>query len=349
MAENCANVNDGDCPPAKKVKLNDEGDAIENTEEKNTREDDATPDAEPNLSSFKVTKVLQNNCVRKSICIEGTFEDREGSAVVLLEQKSFPNDKLSLEKGFFDGKTLFRKHFTNDIYRNYDCFPAEEQNSIQTTVIYPATQNHIEKYKKQEVYMIDETYELYQQVTLPYIESKSFSFEWITNILEHKAEQESIIYEDSDKDTGFVLVTDFKWDKQLDTLKLLALPFQKIKSLRELNASHLPLLRNIRDAGTKAISKKFNIPASQLRIYFHYQPSYYYLHVHFCYLMFEAPGIYVAKAHLLSTVISNLELMSDYYTKAVLSYIVFKDNPLYKKFKSHGALETSTCEVSDSK
>lgn len=129
MAENCANVNDSDCPPAKKVKLNDdEEDGIENTNE-NTRENDATPEAEPNLSNFKVTKVLQNNCVRKSISIEGTFEDREGSAVVLLEHKSFPNDKSSLEKGFFDEKALFRKHFTNDIYRNYDCFPTEEHNS----------------------------------------------------------------------------------------------------------------------------------------------------------------------------------------------------------------------------
>ncbi|GAB1866507.1 m7GpppX diphosphatase [Camponotus japonicus] len=348
MAEKCTNVNDGDCPPAKKIKLNDEN-TIENTDERDTSENDATREVELNLSNFKVTKVLQNNCVRKSICIEGTFEDREGSAIVLLEQKSFPHDKLVLEKSYFDGKTLFRKHFTNDIYRNYDCFPTEEYNSIHTTVIYPATQNHIEKYKRQELYIIDETYELYQQVTLPYIESKSLSLEWITNILEHKAEQESIIYEDSDKNTGFVLVTDFKWDKQLDTLKLLALPFQKIRSLRELNASHLPLLRNIRDAGTTAISKKFNIPASQLRIYFHYQPSYYYLHVHFCYLMFEAPGIYVAKAHLLSTVISNLELMSDYYKKAVLSYVVFKDSPLYEKFKSHGTLDTTTCETLDCK
>lgn len=347
MAENCANVNDSDCPPAKRMKPNDEEDAVENTNDKDTCENDATPEAELNLSNFKVTEVLQNNCMRKSICIKGTFKDREGLAIVLLEQKSFPNDISSLEKGFFDEKALFRKHFINDIYRNYDCFPTAEHNSIQTTVIYPATQNHINKYKRQELYMIDETYELYQQVTLPYIESKSFSSEWITNILEHKAEQESIIYEDSDKDTGFVLVTDFKWDKQLDTLKLLALPFQKIRSMRELNASHLPLLRNIRDAGTKAISKKFNIPASQLRIYFHYQPSYYYLHVHFCYLMFEAPGIYVAKAHLLSTVISNLELMSDYYTKAVLSYVIYKDSPLYEKFKSHNALEESTCDVSD--
>jgi len=53
----------------------------------------------------------------------------------------------------------------------------------------------------------------------------------------------------------------------------------------------------------------------------------------------------VEKAHLLSTVIRNLELMSDYYTKAVLSYVVFKDSPLYEKFKSHGALQTSTCET----
>lgn len=56
-------------------------------------------------------------------------------------------------------------------------------------------------------------------------------------------------------------------------------------------------------------------------------------------------GIYVEKAHLLSAVIRNLEFMSDYYTKAVISYVVFKDSPLYEKFKSHGALQTSTCET----
>lgn len=52
-------------------------------------------------------------------------------------------------------------------------------------------------------------------------------------------------------------------------------------------------------------------------------------------------GIYVEKAHLLSTVIRNLELMSDYYAKAVLSYVVFKGSPLYEKFKSHGTLQTA--------
>jgi len=62
------------------------------------------------------------------------------------------------------------------------------------------------------------------------------------------------------------------------------------------------------------------------------------------FIVFFSSGIYVEKAHLLSTVIRNLELMSDYYTKAVLSYVVFKGSPLYEKFKSHGALQT-TCET----
>ncbi|XP_020298851.1 m7GpppX diphosphatase isoform X2 [Pseudomyrmex gracilis] len=337
ITDKCANANNEDCPLAKKVKLDEE-----NANEKKTIDDNTN---ELNLSDFKVAKILQNNCARKLICVEGTFEGREGSAVVLLEQKSFSYDTSVLKKTFFDEDTTFRKIFTNDIYRTYICSPAKDYNSLQATVIHPATQTHIDKYKKQDVYMIDETYDLYQQVTLPHIESTSLSLEWITNILEHKAEQESVIYEDPDKETGFILVTDFKWNKEPDTLKLLALPFKKIRSLRELNASHLPLLRNIQDAGIAAINKKFNIPKSQLRIYFHYQPSYYYLHVHFCYLMFEAPGIFVEKAHLLSTVINNLELMPDYYMKAVLSYVVFKGSPLYEKFKEHGTLEMSSCET----
>jgi len=125
MAEKCASVNDGDCPPAKKVKLDD---GSTDMVEKNLGENDRS-ETELDLSSFKVTRVLQNNCARKLICMEGTFKDRDGSAVVLLEQKSFPYDKVVLEKDFFDGKTLFRKIFTNDVYRNYNCFPTEEHNS----------------------------------------------------------------------------------------------------------------------------------------------------------------------------------------------------------------------------
>lgn len=110
------------------------------------------------------------------------------------------------------------------------------------------------------------------------------------NILEHKAEQDRIIYEEKDKETGFIMVPDLKWDGNPESLNILVLSLKRIKSIRELNASHLPLLKNIRDAGANAIRKKYNVPKDRLRFYFHYRPSYYHLHVHISYIMYDSPG-----------------------------------------------------------
>ncbi|XP_034185636.1 decapping enzyme, scavenger [Osmia lignaria lignaria] len=338
MAELASDNNVDECPLAKKAKLDTEN-SSENT--KSIHENDVT------LPAFDLTKVLQTNCMRKQIWVQGTFEGYDGPAIITLEKQNFVDDEKAL-KEFFSKDTAFQKLYSNTIYGNYECFPAKKYTGINAMVIHPATSKHIDKFTKKELYMIDETYELYQKITVPYIESSSFSTEWIHNILEHKAEQDKIVYEDRNEKTGFVLVNDLKWDGQLNTLKLIALPLQKIKSIRELNASHLPLLKNIRDAGIAAIAKKFKLSASQLRIYLHYQPSYYYLHVHFAYLMYDAPGIFVEKAHLLSMVIRNIELMSDYYTKAVLSYVVAEGDPLYIKYKEEGTiteLNSKTTEV----
>ncbi len=51
------------------------------------------------------------------------------------------------------------------------------------------------------------------------------------------------------------------------------------------------------------LSEKFGLPESQVRAYFHYQPTYYHLHVHFTHLNYAAPGISTEKSHLLPTVI----------------------------------------------
>lgn len=329
MAEQCVDTDVGECSPAKKIKLD-----IENTAEN----DDGLHEAEINLSTFEMKRILHNNSTRKQIYVEGTFKGSGNPAILSLEKTNFPTDEFFLKEGFFNEDTTIQKVYSNHIYANYRCFPGKEYNGLNVLVIQPATEKHIEKFKKKEFHIVNETYELYEKITLPYITSQQFSLEWIDNILAHKAEQDKIVYEDENKETGFVMVPDLKWDGQLHTLKLLALPFQKVKSMRELNASHLPLLRNIRDAGIKCISEKYNIPASQLRIYLHYQPSYYYLHVHFSYLMFESPGVHVDRAHLLSTVINNLELMPDYYTKCILSFLVFEGEPLCAKFREHGII-----------
>ncbi|KAL2734063.1 m7GpppX diphosphatase [Vespula squamosa] len=329
MADHCVDTDEAECPPAKKIKIE-----IENTAEN----DESLHEAEINLSTFEMKRILQNNNTRKQIYIEGTFKGSESPAILSLEKTTFPTDELFLKEGFFNEDTTIQKVFSNHIYANYRCFPIREYNGLNVLLIHPATPKHIEKFKKKELHIVNETYELYEKITLPHITSQQFSLEWIDNILTHKAEQDKIVYEDTNKETGFVMVPDLKWDGKPQTLKLLALPFQKVRCMRELNASHLPLLRNIRDAGTACISEKYNIPASQLRIYLHYQPSYYYLHVHFSYLMFETPGIHVDRAHLLSTVINNLELMPDYYTKCILSFLVFEGDSLCTKFREHGVV-----------
>ena len=67
------------------------------------------------------------------------------------------------------------------------------------------------------------------------------------NILEKKAEVERVVFEDNDPETGFVLLPDLKWDqKQIENLYLVAIGRRRgIKSLRDLDRSQLPLLRNI--------------------------------------------------------------------------------------------------------
>ncbi|KFP30193.1 m7GpppX diphosphatase, partial [Colius striatus] len=85
-----------------------------------------------------------------------------------------------------------------------------------------------------------------------------------------------------------------------------------------------------------AVRKRFGVAASQLRIYLHYQPSYYHLHVHFTALAYDAPGCSVERAHLLADVIDNLALDPMYYQKQALSFTLRADEALLKRFQEAG-------------
>lgn len=183
-------------------------------------------------------------------------------------------------------------------------------------------------------------------------------FQWVYNILDHKKESERIAFEDSCPENGFILLPDLKWDgHSIETLYLLAVIHKRdIKSLRDLTVAHLPLLKNVRDKGIDAIEQKYGVKRSQLRIYFHYQPSFYHLHVHFTYLKHEAPGIFCEKSHLLDSVVNNIELMPDYYQRATLSFVAKETDILYDRFNeassakkikigdSNGVITTGQCD-----
>ncbi|XP_062464789.1 m7GpppX diphosphatase [Pezoporus occidentalis] len=290
------------------------------------------------LAELRLRRVLRESARDKAVFLHGevTGPSGEGTdALVILEKTPFQEEKL-LDLLKKHTKLELRMH--NDIYKTYHLYPPPELSEIKTTVVYPATEKHLQKYLRQEVHLIHETWEDYKNITLPYIQSQSFSIQWVYNILEKKAEADRIIHENPDPCDGFVLVPDFKWNQnQLDDLYLIALVHRReVKSLRDLTAEHLPLLRNILQEGKEAIMKRFGVPGSQLRIYLHYHPSYYHLHVHFTALGYDAPGISVERAHLLTDVIDNLVLDSMYYQKRALTFALQADKALFKRFQEAG-------------
>ncbi|XP_015123992.1 m7GpppX diphosphatase [Diachasma alloeum] len=320
MAENASENLDTECCPKKKQK-------VENTPDEIEKKHDTADDVDEflqDIANFQVKNILRNDTTNKRIAVQGLFKGRSENALIVLEKKIFPEEREILQEGFFDSNSSSKKIYRNDIYRGYDWFPMKQHNGLNVTITYPATNKHIEKWMPPEYYLIEETPELYKNVTLPRLLREPFSLQWVDNILNGTAEKDRVIYNDADNDLGFVLVKDLKWDDQIQTLYLLAITRQRIRSIRELNETHLPLLKNIKESACKAIEEQYKIPRSQLKIFFHYQPTFYHLHVHFTSFAVENAGAIVERAHLLTTVINNIELVSDYYEKAVLSFRVPK-------------------------
>ncbi|XP_054284491.1 m7GpppX diphosphatase-like [Macrosteles quadrilineatus] len=290
-----------------------------------------------NLSDFAVKRVLSVNPQRKTIFLEGCFKDKEGKAVLLLEKQAFEEKSV----GHITANAELSKLFVNDCYGSYECFPEAKLNGIKTTLIFPATDKHIKKFESQPIHIIEETKDYYKNITLPHLTQDQFNLQWVYNILDGSAEVDRVVLEDKDPNTGFVLLPDLKWDgKQTDSLYLLAIVRPRgILSLRDLRNEHLPLLINIRDKCLAVILERYGVPKSQLRVFLHYQPSFYHLHIHFTYLQFEAPGIHAEKSHLLSTVINNIQLIPDYYQEATLTFAVRESDNLFTSYENKGIVK----------
>ncbi|PAV76438.1 hypothetical protein WR25_11606 [Diploscapter pachys] len=101
---------------------------------------------------------------------------------------------------------------------------------------------------------------------------------------------------------------------------------------RDLRGSDVDFLEKLRDKSLKVIQDKYDVPANQLRAYFHYQPSFYHLHVHFVNIKYDAPGQLVYAAVSIEDVINNLRMASDYYQKATLTFTRKINDPLTQMF-----------------
>lgn len=147
------------------------------------------------LSTFKFEKVLSNNTNRKTICLQGSFGSSDGVGIVFLEKTAFQETYFKEESEYFNANSSLKKLFHNDIYGNYEYFPKLELNckcvfhffkftsdrnlvsAVKTTIIHPATEKHIDKYTAQNIYIIDETPDIYKNITLPHLEAEQFDLQ----------------------------------------------------------------------------------------------------------------------------------------------------------------------------
>jgi len=179
-----------------------------------------------------------------------------------------------------------------------------------------------------------ETPAIYKEVTLPYILSiPPKRIQWVYNILAHKEESEKILFEDPCPVTGFVVLPDFKWDHStLNSLYLVAIVHSKdLRSIRDLRKCHVDMLKSIRREAAKVSQEKWGVGMDSLKMFLHYQPSYYHLHVHVVTVEMEGfSGMNVAHAHLLDDVISLLETESEgIFDRMTLTYSLTPLHPLF--------------------
>ncbi|THU97752.1 HIT-like protein [Dendrothele bispora CBS 962.96] len=243
----------------------------------------------------------------------------------------------------------------------------QPQGDVKINVICPATEVHIRKYSKQLSILVSETPELYKRITEPYISNFPPSrTQWVTEILSGRAEQEKILFSSPE----FVILPDMKWDLHtVGSLYLVAIVRDpSLRSLRDLrgdletgtsetkkrkldtdssagetsqsaqsrSSDHISLLKSIRHQAYRITREKWGIGSGGLRMWIHYQPSYYHFHVHIVNANYEGAGMGMAvgQAHLLEDVIALLENNPTIFETMTLTYGLGEQHGLYESMRT---------------
>jgi len=200
----------------------------------------------------------------------------------------------------FDGIIREKKTMENDIYEKYE---AKAEISGELIICKDVTQmkNRVKK-------LVQEDYETYLQ-TLEKRDTKKDV--WIYNIIYGISEQEAILY----RDEKCIVFINYFWDgKDIDKLQMLCMPIDRnLRSIRSLDACHISLLEHMKSVTLQVIREKYGLEEEYIRIYFHYEPSTYHLHIHFVNTASNQVHSSVEYSHELNSVIFNLKMKTDYY------------------------------------
>ena len=215
--------------------------------------------------------------------------------------KFIPSKVTSFDKIVKNNKTM-----ENDIYEKYE---ATAEISGELIVC-----NDVSKMKRTEKKLVRETYEEYLTSLKKRDPNKD---KWIYNIIDGTSEQELILH----RDESCVIIPTYMWDSvNIDKLHILCLPTDvTLRSIRSLTAEHIELLEHMKKVTLETIKAKYGLDECYLKMFYHYEPSTYHLHIHFINTAHYEARSSVEYSHELNNVIFNLSLYSQYYKVAILN------------------------------
>lgn len=202
--------------------------------------------------------------------------------------------------------TLMDTIMSNDSYSKSNC-----NLNVDGEIIICNDLKKIDKFCKK---IIQETYQEY----LDFIIQRDFTKEqWVYNILDGISEQDKILY----KDEKIIIIPNYTWTEnknenknELSKLHILTFPMDKnIHCIRSLNSSHIELLSYCKTKTLEIIKNIYGFDQEKIKIFIHYAPTTYQLHIHFVLISNTDSNSSVEYSHELSNVIFNLSIKSDYY------------------------------------
>lgn len=274
--------------------------------------------------SWRILTYRVSDQAGRRISLYGTIATKP--ALLVLERAPFPTSISYLAATPKSLRTI-KNLGANDVYFWYLASSGaanveddiEQFEDLKINLIYPCTEKHIKKYSKQGARVVTETAEIYEQHIRPYmqLQREQGRLNWVWNIIDGKTEVEDVIFrtpKGRDGDEGFLLLPDLNWDrKTIESLHLLGLVERMdIWSLRDLKKKHIRWLRDMTAKLVHATVKTYPlIEEDQLKLYVHYQPTYYHFHIHIVHVALEAGATQATgKAVGLESIISQLESMA---------------------------------------
>ena len=298
--------------------------------DKRQKPEDAAPAFSDTISNFAVEETLRFEAGGRLAVVLGKLDGRD--CVLEIKQRAALADPRALE----DALPKLKLTLTNHSGAEYSYYAATDPTTGATydlEAVWPAPERLVQRKRPAEICVVEETAEAYDRVVRPFAEAQAARIGWIDAVCALEKERERNLHACD----AFVVNVDTKWsthgpfdadratwrgaDWTRDLYLLAISKDASLKSMRDLRGPDgAGLCRAMRAALLRCAADVYGVPATKLRVFFHYQPQFYRLHAHCTRAEHTNPGCECDRAHLLTTVAANLDLAPDYYARAPLTY-----------------------------